>query len=307
MVMARTAGSSDSMERVELLVGLEKHFNAHVPESLTSEVYTVRELVDAVRGGARGGPRQSIGWDSVLATESDDPVVLSVVKPHRIATVYWFFMGRMASLLARDIYHLRVDGLENLPPSGPFILSPNHQSFIEAPVVMSVIPWRIFKNTFYVGTSEVFGEGLFRWLGRTMRLVPVDPDSNLVNAMRAGAYGLKRGKVLVLYPEGERSIDGTPKVFKKGAAILSTHLQVPIVPVAVDGFFELWPRGKNWFQSWRGNTRIRFGAPIPPSKEPPSEQLYQQLTAEVKSRVFAMWEEQEREIHPEAAKAMAAD
>jgi len=140
-----------------------------------------------------------------------------------------------------------------------------------------------------------------------MRLVPVDPDSNLVNAMRAGAYGLKRGKVLVLYPEGERSIDGTPKVFKKGAAILSTHLQVPIVPVAVDGFFELWPRGKNWFQRWRGNTRIAFGAPIAPPQEPPSEQLYQQLTAELKRRVMVMWDEQERKLHPAAKQAMAAD
>jgi long-chain acyl-CoA synthetase len=140
-----------------------------------------------------------------------------------------------------------------------------------------------------------------------MRLVPVDPDSNLVNAMRAGAYGLKRGKVLVLYPEGERSIDGSPKVFKKGAAILSAHLQVPIVPVALDGFFEIWPRGKYWFQRWRGNTRITFGKPMVPTNEPPSEQLYQQLTTELKQRVRAMWEEQERELHPPSAQAMAAD
>ena len=297
----------DSMERVELLVALEQALGASVPESAVSEVYTVRELVDAVRGGARSSARQSIGWDAVLATESDDPDVLSVVKPHRIATAFWFLMARMASLLARDIYHLRVEGLENLPRSGPFILSPNHQSFIEAPLVMGLIPWRIFKNTFYVGTSEVFGQGLLRRLGRTLRLVPVDPDSNLVNAMRAGAYGLKRGKVLVLYPEGERSIDGTPKVFKKGAAILSTHLQVPIVPVAVDGFYELWPRGKNWFQRWRGDTRVTFGAPLPPPSEPPSEQLYQQLTAELKRRVMVMWDEQERELHPQRSQAMAAD
>ena len=47
---------------------------------------------------------------------------------------------------------------------------------------------------------------------------------------------------LVLYPEGERSIDGTPRIFKKGAAILSIHLQVPIVPIAIEGFYEAWPR-----------------------------------------------------------------
>ena len=51
---------------------------------------------------------------------------------------------------------------------------------------------------------------------------------------------------LILYPEGERSIDGTPKIFKKGAAILSIHLQVPIVPVAIEGFYEAWPRNQTF-------------------------------------------------------------
>ena len=55
---------------------------------------------------------------------------------------------------------------------------------------------------------------------------------------------LRRGKMLQLYPEGERSIDGAPKKFKKGAAILAVHLRVPIYPVAIDGFHEAWPRGK---------------------------------------------------------------
>ena len=54
-----------------------------------------------------------------------------------------------------------------------------------------------------------------------MNVVPVDPDTNLVRAMQAGAFGLRHGKILVLFPEGERSPDGTPRTFKKGAAILS--------------------------------------------------------------------------------------
>ena len=73
-------------------------------------------------------------------------------------------------------------------------------------------------------------------LARSLRVVVVDPDANLIPAMRAGAFGLRQGRPLILYPEGERSIDGTPKIFKKGAAILSIHMQVPIVPVAIEGF-----------------------------------------------------------------------
>ena len=87
-----------------------------------------------------------------------------------------------------------------------------------------------------MGTSDIFGKGIMRRLARSIKVVVLDPDANLVPAMRAGAFGLRQGMALILYPEGERSIDGTPRIFKKGAAILSIHLQVPIVPVAIEGF-----------------------------------------------------------------------
>ena len=129
-----------------------------------------------------------------------------------------------------------------------------------------------------------------RRLARQLRVVVLDPDANLVPAMKAGAFGLRHGRVLVLYPEGERTIDGTPRIFKKGAAILSIHLQVPIVPVAIDGFFEIWPRGKP-FQGFRP-VKMRFGNPLyPPPESQTSEQAYTQLTADLKSRVVQMWQE----------------
>jgi hypothetical protein len=95
------------------------------------------------------------------------------------------------------------------------------------------------------------------------------------------------------YPEGERSIDGTPKVFKKGAAILATHLKVPIYPVAMEGFFEAWPRGKGFQKFTR--LQIAFGDPIyPPQSVDNPEAEYERLTAELKSRVMEMWSEAER-------------
>jgi long-chain acyl-CoA synthetase len=121
---------------------------------------------------------------------------------------------------------LRVKGLDKLPASGPFILCSNHQSYLDPIIMSSILPWRIFRGVFSVGTSEIFGSGFMRVLARWLRVVVLDPDANLIPAMRAGAYGLRNGRVLILYPEGERSIDGTPRIFKKGAAILSTHLQV---------------------------------------------------------------------------------
>jgi long-chain acyl-CoA synthetase len=176
-----------------------------------------------------------------------------------------------------------------VPAQGPFILSPNHQSFIDPFLVGSLMPWPVFRELFSVGTSEIFGSGLMRRIARFMRVIVVDPDSNLIPAMRAGAYGLRRGRVLMLFPEGERSIDGPPKVFKKGAAILSAHLRVPIVPVAIEGAYEVWPRGKTFFQALHP-VKLAFGEPIyPPSTSHPGETEYTQITAELRQRVINMW------------------
>ncbi|MGB8967618.1 MAG: lysophospholipid acyltransferase family protein, partial [Candidatus Sulfotelmatobacter sp.] len=133
-------------------------------------------------------------------------------------------------------------------------------------------------------------KGFMLRLARSLRVVVVDPDANLIPAMRAGAFGLRQGRPLILYPEGERSIDGTPKIFKKGAAILSIHLQVPIVPIAIEGFYEAWPRNKP-FQRFTP-LEIVFRNPIlPPPESEVSEAAYENLTAELRARVVEKWTE----------------
>jgi 1-acyl-sn-glycerol-3-phosphate acyltransferase len=108
--------------------------------------------------------------------------------------------------------------------------------------------------------------------------------------MRAVAFGLSQGHILVLYPEGERTNDGSPRLFRKGAAILSIHAQAPIVPVAIEGFYEAWPRHKK-FPKFT-DLQLVFGKPIqPPPLNEASEAAYDRLTTELKSRVVAMWQE----------------
>ena len=283
----------DSLQRVELLTALEQELGGDVEESSLSEIYTVRALVDAVRESAAQGKAvarpQFAGWNAVLQEPPADPDVLELAKPRRFAEATWFFFSRLLQIFALDRFQLKVHGLENFPAQGPFIISSNHQSYLDPAILGSILPWEIFRNAFAVGTSEVFGSGFMRRVARWLRVVVVDPDANLIPAMRAGAFGLRQGRVLILYPEGERSIDGTPKTFKKGAAILAIHMQVPIVPVAIEGFHDAWPRGKR-FQKF-APLKMMIGAPIaPPPAAQASEAAYAQLTAEVKKRVVEMWE-----------------
>src|SRR5439155_18663226 len=164
---------------------------------------------------------QLAGWESILREEPTDPEVLALARPNPFAEHFWRAMTRLVRIFADDRFRLRVRGLEKLPAQGPYIISSNHQSFLDPAILVSVLPWPVFRNLFSVGTSEIFGSGFMRHLARWLRVIVVDPDANLIPAMRAGAYELRHGRVLILYPEGERSIDGMPRIFQKGAAIHS--------------------------------------------------------------------------------------
>jgi long-chain acyl-CoA synthetase len=286
----------DSMQRVELLSQLEEQLGGDVDESQLAGIYTVRDLVDAVLQSAASGAgsRETrapfAGWKAILAEEPDPRDVQSLVRPQRASATFWYMVSRLIQVVALDRFDLHVRGLEKLPPTGPYIISSNHESYLDPVILASVLPPPVFEKVFAVGTSEIFGEGIMLRLARSLRIVVVDPDANLIPAMRAGACGLRQGRPLILYPEGERSIDGTPRIFKKGAAILSIHQQVPIVPVAIDGFYEAWPRNKS-FQGCKP-LKMAFGDPLfPPPESEASEETYEKLTAELKASVVRMWKE----------------
>jgi long-chain acyl-CoA synthetase len=281
----------DSMERVELLTELEQRFQTRVPQQAAHEIFTVRQLVEALAVAPKAAAIEASiqSWPVLLKDlpPDDDPLLSGLLEPRRIVAPLLFALGRMLRpLLAR----VRISGLENLPAGGAYIISPNHQSYLDPFLMCSALPYRVFKRFFFVGAVEYFETPLTRWFARIANLVPVDPDSNLVPAMKAGAFGLTHGKVLVLFPEGERSIDGTVKKFKKGAPILSQHLHVPIVPVAIKGVYELWPRnrGINWSLVWPWSGHhidIVIGTPM--SFDEHAD--YNASASQLRERVESMW------------------
>src|SRR5260370_40386829 len=106
----------------------------------------------------------------------------------------------MIGVIGVDRFDLEVRGIEKLPKSGPYIISANHQSYIDPLILASVLPPPTFDKVFAVGTSEIFGEGLMLRLPRSLRVVVVDPDANLIPAMGAGAFGLRQPSPPVRYP-----------------------------------------------------------------------------------------------------------
>lgn len=282
----------DSMERVELLTEIEQRFGVHIPEQHAHQIFTVTQLIDAARTGALAGHGQSNddSWAVMLRDlpSADDPTLSGLLEPRPIAAPFFFAVSRLARLVLPPVH---VTGLKHLPPEGPYIISPNHQGYLDPFVVCGVLPYRLFRQLFFVGAAEYFESGFMAWLARQANCVPVDPDANLVPAMKAGAFGLTHRRILMLFPEGERSIDGTVKRFKKGAPILSRHLDVPIVPVAIRGAYEMWPRNRriDWRMMFPWNrhcVRVAIGPPV--SFDGASN--YGDAATALQRKVAAMWD-----------------
>ncbi|MCX6551852.1 MAG: AMP-binding protein, partial [Acidobacteria bacterium] len=303
----------DSMERVELLASLEHATGIDVPDDAAQRILTVRDLVEAVRPAAAGPAVANAGdvdpWRKVLADNTGDPVVRGILKPKPVFGLFAFLVVRSVRAYARLFLGLKVSGLEHVPPDGPFLLSPNHQSYLDGLFLVGALPYRTFRRLFFVGASEYFETAFTRKLAELMNIVPVDPDANLVRAMQAGAFGLRHNRVLVLFPEGERSPDGTPRRFKKGAAITALQMGVPIVPVAIHGVFEIWPRGKDlqWkaLLPWaRTCPALQFGAALSPTATEGASlaERYERHTAALRQTVVRMWETMARRAADQAGR-----
>jgi 1-acyl-sn-glycerol-3-phosphate acyltransferase len=151
---------------------------------------------------------------------------------------------------------LRVDGAERVPETGPCVLAANHQSILDAVVVQSVCP----RPVRAMAKSTQFRGPLWSRLMPALGAFPVrrfDPDPQ---AVRTALRVLARGEVLGLYPEGERSWTGAVNPFRRGALRLLVSSGVPVVPVAVSGTYDVWPRWSRWPR--RGTVRVAFGRPL---------------------------------------------
>jgi long-chain acyl-CoA synthetase len=266
----------DSMERVELLTLLEHRRGTRVAAGARAAIFTVRQLVDAVVAAepAAGTPtaagadvETATVWRAVLSEPPAPELLQNLAARKTLVAAAGFVLVGVLGLMARLLLRYRVRGVEHLPRTGPFLLSPNHQTYVDGFFLGAALPFRILRRLFFVGAAEYFETPFTAWFARTLNIVPVDPDASLVSAMQAGAAGLRLGRVLVLFPEGERSIDGELKTFRKGAAILASELGVPIVPVALDGLYDLWPRGRSFqwalLLPWHGRpVTLAFGAPL---------------------------------------------
>jgi long-chain acyl-CoA synthetase len=291
----------DSLARTECFASVEQTLGIALDPQELSTVQRVGELVQLATSRLNGGAGSPVTagagfrWQKELAqTPETLPDVEQLLKRRIAVVLFAFVVLRIIRIAAQVFFRMEVRGKEifdRVKP--PYLICPNHQSYLDPFLVCSTYPRRVLENIFQVGASMYFTNVFMAWLARVINVVPIDPDVQLMRAMRAGAAGLRAGKILNIYPEGQRSFDGQLYEFRKGAAILATELNLPIVPVALDGAYRIWPR-----KSWRlrlAKVKIRFGDPIDVQRvvsgETNRELAYEKVTVTLKQRIQQMLDE----------------
>ncbi len=175
-------------------------------------------------------------------------------------------LSRPARIVARPVmrllYRAQVEGIEHVPVDGPAIISPNHRSFFDSPLVMTMTP----RPVIFLGKAEYMDSRSTKFLFPALGMVPIKRDVKKASmaALQTAAELLADGQLVGIYPEGTRSRDGRLHRGHSGVAHLAVMTGAPIIPVGITGTERVQPIGRAVPRPFRGRVRIRFGEPIDP-------------------------------------------
>jgi 1-acyl-sn-glycerol-3-phosphate acyltransferase len=170
----------------------------------------------------------------------------------------WRLPAWTARTIFRTLYGLRIVGEPEIPAEGPLVYAINHESHLDPPVVGCL---RCLRPCYFLARATLFDFRPFGALIRFFGAIPLDRDQGGMSGLRAAVKVLERGGCIMLFPEGTRSKSGVIGRFRPGFALLARKTGATVLPVAVEGLYEIWPPSRR-FPRLRGRIRVTFGKPI---------------------------------------------
>jgi 1-acyl-sn-glycerol-3-phosphate acyltransferase len=196
--------------------------------------------------------------------------------------LWWEVICQPLSWLAMFLlYRIRWWGVNNVPGSGPVLLLCNHQSYLDLVTLGIGLHHRHFHS---MARATLFRHPAFAWHIRSLNAFPVEQGKGDVKAVRAAIERLKQGHLVLVFPEGSRTADGRLQPFSPGVMLLIKRAKPTVVPMAVDGVFDVWPI-KQARPKLRGRVGAMYGRPIPADQllAMPTDQAMRTLEQRIES------------------------
>jgi 1-acyl-sn-glycerol-3-phosphate acyltransferase len=189
------------------------------------------------------------------------------------------FLKFVTRLTAVEALNIRTFGRELVPATGGGLVLSNHQSNLD-PIIIGLSCERRLN---YLARTTLFNSRAFRLLVAALDAIPIDREGTGLGGLKETLKRIKRGEYVLIFPEGTRTPDGEVHAIKPGFCAIARRGKVPLVPVALDGAFDAWPRQRKLPR--RAVIHVHWGEPITPHQV---EQLTdEQLVALVETRIRA--------------------
>lgn len=240
--------------------------SAGAPESAPSPSTPIEATIDVAPMPFSGWVRNFLGWAFIAVTcvTLGVPVVGTqlLLLPFGLAnrwgdfTVFWWIS------VLRWLWRVEivVDGIENIAPGQTYVLACNHRSHLDPVSCLLGLKSRLrFGFIMKRSLSLIPIWGWFIWMNG---YVPIDrgSSSRKKDQLKTGVRYLKRGRSVMMYPEGTRSPDHRFRSFKKGTFVLAIRAGVPVLPVVVSGSGSLWPKPSLFIRP--GKVRVEVLPPV---------------------------------------------
>lgn len=244
----------DSLDKVSLQTFLLSTFGINIREDDLLLHPTVEKLARYMEQKKSKMTVEAVKWSEIFREKVDFHLPVSGFTQN--------FFKHVSKLFLTLYFRLKGEGTENIP-EGPCILAPNHQSFFDGLFVSVHLKNRVMKNTYFYAKEKHIKNRWLKSLARRNNVIIMNVNRDLKLSLQKLAEVLKKGKKIMIFPEGTRTTTGDIGHLKKTFAILSRELNVPIVPVSIKGAFEALPRGKKFPRPWK-KVNIKFHEPILP-------------------------------------------
>lgn len=254
----------DSLEWIGISLEIRERTGVELTEAAIGKVESIRDLLAAVAEGGADEPRLERAEPLEAPEEYLDEEALAWLRPQGLGLR---ILARLVFAVNRPVFRLyfrlQVEGTENLPQQGPYLLTPNHLSYLDAPALADALGFDRCTRLNWAGAAPIMLANPFmRLVTRVGRVAPIDPKGAALSSLAFGALILGRGNGLVWFPEGRFSRSGALQRLQPGIGILAERFEVPIVPVWIEGTETALPPGRFWPRPHR--VRVRFGAPLDP-------------------------------------------
>ena len=186
----------------------------------------------------------------------------------------------------RSLFGLRIIGREHLITEGPVLVASNHQSFLDPPLVGSLYD----DEMVYLARKTLFKPGFLEWLYNQWNAIPVDQDRPDMASLKTIIRKLKEGQRVLLFPEGERSFDGTIGEAAPGIGLVAVKSGVPIQPLRIYGANEALQRGSARIRLARITVKIGPAIILSPEelKAASNKEGYERISQQIMSAIKAL-------------------